>query len=84
MSRKLVGFKMIDKGIPRHDYEIVNAEDEIIGRVTSGTMAPTARIGVGLGYIKPEYSKQGTEIFIKVRNRNSKAEIFKPPFRNNI
>ena len=72
---------MQEKGIPRHGYDIVNENNEKIGTVTSGTMSPTAKIGIGLGYIKPEYAKLGTSIFIKVREKNLKAEVVKPPFR---
>jgi len=79
--RKLCGFHMLEKGIPRHGYDIVNENDEKIGVVTSGTMSPTAKIGVGLGYLKPEYAALGTQIFIKVRDKKLKAEIVKPPFR---
>lgn len=81
VSRKLCAFTLQDKGIPRNGYEIVNADDEVIGNVTSGTMSPTLKVGIGLGYVKPEYAKAGTEIFIKVRNRNLKAEVTKLPFR---
>lgn len=81
VPRKLISFELRDKGIPRHGYEIVNTEGEVIGNVTSGTMSPCLKIGIGMGYIKPEYSKVGTEIFIKVRNKNLKAEIVKAPFR---
>lgn len=81
VTRKLCGFQLQEKGIPRHGYEIVNENDEKIGYVTSGTISPTAKIGIGLGYVKPEYSKIGDEIYIKVRNKNLKAEIVKPPFR---
>lgn len=80
-TRKLVGFEMIDRGIPRHGYELCNAEGEKIGEVTSGTMSPTRKIGIGMGYVKPEYSKLGTEIYIDVRGRKLKAEVVKPPFR---
>lgn len=81
VSRKLCGFTMIDKGIPRHGYDILNDKGEKIGIVTSGTMSPTAKVGVGLGYIKPEYAQLGNSIYIKVRDKNLKAEIVKPPFR---
>lgn len=81
VSRKLCGFKMLEKGIPRHGYDIVNENNEKIGTVTSGTMSPTSKIGVGLGYVKPEYAKLGAPIFIKVREKNLKAEVVKPPFR---
>lgn len=81
VSRKLIGFQMQEKGIPRHGYDIVNDKDEKIGTVTSGTIAPTTKIGVGLGYVKPEYTAPGTPVFIKVREKNLKAEVVKPPFR---
>lgn len=81
LSRRLCGFTLLDRGIPRNGYEIVNADDEVIGNVTSGTMSPTLKVGIGLGYVKPEYAKAGTEIFIKVRNKNLKAEVTKLPFR---
>lgn len=80
-TRKLVGFEMIDRGIPRHGYDLCNAEGEKIGEVTSGTMSPTRKIGIGMGYVKPEYSKVGTDIYIDVRGRKLKAEVVKPPFR---
>jgi aminomethyltransferase len=79
-TRKLVGFKMIDKGIPRHDYEIKNEKGEVIGKVTSGTMSPVLSVGIGLGYVKSEYSKPGSEIFISIRNRDLKAAVQKTPF----
>lgn len=81
VSRKLCGFQLLERGIPRHGYDIVNDKDEKIGTVTSGTMSPTTKIGVGLGYIKPEYAALGTPIFIKIRDKNIKAEVVKPPFR---
>lgn len=80
-TRKLVGFEMIDRGIPRQHYTLVNAEGEQIGEVTSGTMSPTRKIGIGMGYVKPEYSKLGTEIYIDVRGRKLKAQVVRPPFR---
>ena len=80
-TRKLVGFEMIDRGIPRHGYELVNGEGEGIGVVTSGTMSPTRKIGIGMGYVKPEYAKVGTEICIDMRGRKLKAIVVKPPFR---
>ncbi|MDR1517025.1 MAG: glycine cleavage system aminomethyltransferase GcvT [Dysgonamonadaceae bacterium] len=83
IPRRLCGFTMIDRGIPRHGYEIVNAEGESIGHVTSGTMSPVLKVGIGLGYVQPEYAKAGTEIFIKIRERNLKAEVTKLPFRKN-
>ena len=79
--RKLVGFEMIDRGIPRHGYELQSMEGAPIGVVTSGTMSPTRKVGIGMGYVKPEYSKIGTEIFIDMRGRKLKAVVVKPPFR---
>lgn len=81
VTRRLCGFKMIDKGIPRHGYDIVDAEGNKIGVVTSGTMSPFLKIGIGLGYLQPELAKVGTEFFIQVRNRALKAEVIKLPFR---
>lgn len=80
--RKLVGFEMIDRGIPRHGYDIVNAEGEKIGVVTSGTMSPTRKIGIGMGYVRPEYSKVGTEFYLDVRGRKLKVQVVRPPFRH--
>lgn len=79
--RKLVGFEMIDRGIPRHGYELTTAEGDKIVVVTSGTMSPIRKIGIGMGYVKPEYSKIGTEICIDMRGRKLKAVVVKPPFR---
>lgn len=81
VSRKLCSFEMIDKGIPRHGYEIVDAEGNPIGVVTSGTMSPYLKKGIGMGYVKPGLAKVGSEIFIQIRNRNLKAQVIKGPFR---
>jgi len=83
VSRKLVGFEMIDKGIPRHGYELCDMEGNAIGVVTSGTMAPSLKIGIGTGYVQPTFAKIGTEIAIKVRERLLKAKVVKLPFRKN-
>lgn len=80
VKRKLVGFEMIDRGIPRHDYPIVDADGNTIGKVTSGTMSPSLKKGIGMGYVATEYSKLGSEIFIEVRGRKLKAVVVKPPF----
>ncbi len=80
IDKKLKGFKMIDKGIPRHGYEIIDENENIIGTVTSGTHSPVLKYGIGMGYIKTEYSKIGSTIYIKVRNRKLKAEVTKLPF----
>ena len=81
VSRKLVGFEMIDRGIPRHDYEIVNAEGNVIGKVTSGTQAPSLQKAIGLGYVAKEFSKEGSEIYIKIRDNKVKAHVVKFPFK---
>lgn len=80
VSQKLVGFEMIDRGIPRHDYEIVDADGNNIGKVTSGTQSPSLQKAIGLGYVKTGFAKEGTEIFIKIRDNAVKAKIVKPPF----
>jgi aminomethyltransferase len=80
VSRKLVGFEMIDRGIPRQHYEIVDAEGKNIGEVTSGTMGPAVKIGIGMGYVQTAFAKPDTEIFIKIRDKNLKAKIVKFPF----
>jgi aminomethyltransferase len=80
VAKKLVGFKMTEKGIPRHDYQLKNASGEVIGKVTSGTMSPVLGIGVGLGYVTAENSAPGTEIFVDIRGKAIRAEVAKPPF----
>ncbi|RYD80657.1 MAG: glycine cleavage system aminomethyltransferase GcvT [Sphingobacteriales bacterium] len=80
IQKKLVGFEMIERGIPRHDYEIADAEGNIIGKVTSGTQAPSLQKAIGMGYVAKEFSKEGTEIFINIRNTPIKAKIVKFPF----
>jgi len=81
--RKLVGFIMIDKGIPRHSYEIFNHNEESIGSVTSGTISPSMGIGFGMGYVASAYKSPGTEIQIGIRNRKLKARIVKMPILQN-
>lgn len=80
IKKRLRGFKMIDKGIPRHEYEITDADGKVIGNVTSGSISPKLGIGIGLGYIKYENSEIGNEIFISIRGKLLKAEIVKVPF----
>ena len=80
VDRKLVGFKMLEKGIPRSHYNVLNKSDDIIGEVTSGTMSPSLNVGLGLAYVKKEESKIGTEILIQVRKKMLKAIIVKVPF----
>ena len=81
VTRKLVAFELVDRGIPRHGYKLVNAEGEEIGEVTSGTMSPTRKIGIGMGYVAKAYSAIDSEIFIDVRGRKLKAKVVKAPFR---
>lgn len=80
VTKKLVGFEMVDKGIPRHDYEIADADGNLIGLVTSGTMSPSMKLGIGLGYVPTDFSAPDTEIFIVVRGKQLKARVVKPPF----
>lgn len=80
IKQKLVGFEMIDRGIPRHDYEIVDAAGNNIGRVTSGTQSPSLQKAIGMGYVKNEFAKEGSEIFINIRDNKVKAQVVKPPF----
>ena len=78
--RKLVGFEMIDRGIPRHDYPIKDVAGNTIGRVTSGTQSPSLNKGIGLGYVPTALSAPGTDIFVDVRGRALKAQVVKLPF----
>lgn len=80
LQRKLIGFEMIDRGIPRGHYELFDAEGKKLGDVTSGTQSPTLQKGIGLGYVPTSYSKPDTEIFVKVRDRFLKAKVIKLPF----
>lgn len=80
ISRKLIGFEMIDRGIPRHDYPIIDAEGTVIGKVTSGTQSPSLQKAIGMGYVTKEMAKEGTEIFIDIRNNKVKAKVVKFPF----
>lgn len=79
VKRKLVGFRMVDKGIPRHDYILRDAAGQEIGKVTSGTMSPLMSIGIGLGYVKAEHATPGSEIFVDVRGKMLKAMVHKLP-----
>lgn len=80
VERKLVGLKMIDRGIPRHGYTLANLEGEQIGHVTSGTMSPMLKVGIALGYVKSEYAAVGTTVAVVIRDRLLKAEVVKYPF----
>jgi aminomethyltransferase len=79
VTKKLVGFKMVDKGIPRHDYSIKDSAGTVIGKVTSGTMSPVLGIGIGLGYVTTANAAPGSDIYIDVRGRALKAQVSKLP-----
>lgn len=80
VSRKLVGFEMVDRGIPRHDYEIVDENGNNIGIVTSGTQAPSLGKAIGMGYVKTEFSAVDSEIYIIIRDKKIAAKVVKMPF----
>lgn len=80
VTKKLVGFEMIERGIPRHDYPIVSADGNEIGIVTSGTMSPSLSKGIGMGYVPTELSKPDSEIWVQIRNKKVKAKVVKMPF----
>ena len=81
VQKKLVGFKMEEKGIPRKAYDILNSDNEIIGKVTSGTMSPSLGIGIGLGYVNIEDANIDSEILIQIRKNIKRAKIVKTPFK---
>jgi aminomethyltransferase len=81
-TRRLKGFVMIDRGIPRQHYEVVDANGNLIGEVTSGTMSPMMKQGIGMAYLAKGYWKPGTEIFIRIRNKDLKAEVVNLPIYN--
>jgi aminomethyltransferase len=80
VARKLVGFLMDGPGIPRGHYELVNEAGEKIGDVTSGTQSPSLSKGIGLGYVKTEFSKPGSQVFVQIRGKNQPATVVKLPF----
>ena len=80
ITRKLVAFELVDKGVPRHDYPVVDAEGNVIGKVTSGAPSPMKKVGIGLAYVAKPYFKIGSDIFIQVRNKNLAAKVVKAPF----
>ncbi|MGN0187095.1 MAG: glycine cleavage system aminomethyltransferase GcvT [Paludibacteraceae bacterium] len=81
VTRKLVGFELLERGIPRAHYDLVDSQGNNIGFVTSGTMSPTRKIGIGMGYVRIEFAKVGTEIAVQIRNKAVKAVVVKMPFR---
>ena len=78
--KKLVAFELLERGIPRKDYLICNSNDDVVGSVTSGTMSPSLKKAIGMGYVVTELSKVGTEVFIQIRNKNIKAKVVRLPF----
>jgi aminomethyltransferase len=80
VARKLVGFEMIERGIPRHDYEICDAQGNIVGIVTSGTQSPSLGIAIGMGYVPTALATVDSEIYIRIRNKDIKAKVVKMPF----
>ena len=80
VSKRLRGFMLLERGIPRHNYEIANSEGVVIGKVTSGTMSPVLNKGIGLGYLDIDYSAFGTVVYIMVRNKKIPAEVVRMPF----
>ena len=80
IKRKLVGFEMLEKGIPRHDYQVLDAQGNVIGKVTSGTQAPSLHKAIGMAYVDIGNAAPGTEIFISIRNTGVKANVVKMPF----
>jgi aminomethyltransferase len=80
LKRKLVAFELTEKGIPRRGYDIVDSNENAIGKVTSGTMSPSLKKGIGLGYVSPDFAEFGTTIYIKVRKKKNAAKVVKLPF----
>jgi aminomethyltransferase len=80
VKRKLVGLEIIDRGIARKDYPIVDSDGKEIGIVTSGTMSPTLKKAIAMGYVATEFSEIGTEVFVQVRNKQIKAKVVQMPF----
>lgn len=80
VTQKLVGLEMTERGIPRHDYPIVDKDGNVIGRVTSGTQSPSLGKAIGLGYVSTAFTAPGTTVFIRIRDKNVAAQISKVPF----
>jgi aminomethyltransferase len=80
VKNKLIAFELLDRGIPRKDYLIKNSNGNTIGRVTSGTMGPSVKKAIGMGYVKKEFSQEGQEIYLEIRNKLIAAKISKAPF----
>ena len=80
VEKKLAGFEMTERGIPRHDYPIVDKDGNTIGKVTSGTQSPSLGKAIGLGYVPTASASPGTEIFIRIRDKDIAAKVSKIPF----
>ncbi|RQG98140.1 glycine cleavage system aminomethyltransferase GcvT [Natrarchaeobius oligotrophus] len=80
VEEKLVGFQLIDRGVPRHGYDVTNTDDRVVGTVTSGTMSPTLEQAIGLGYVPIEYAEPGTTLRVVVRGQSKKARVEPTPF----
>lgn len=80
ITKKLVGFELTERGIPRHGYALEDRDGNPIGRVTSGTQSPSLNKAIGLGYVKKEFSAPGTEVFVNIRDKKIKAQTCKLPF----
>ena len=80
LTKKLVGFEMIDRGIARHDHEIMDSNGKLIGKVTSGTQSPSLGKAIGMGYVATDFASIGSEIYISIRNASLKAKVVKMPF----
>ena len=80
VTKKLVGFEMQERAVPRHDYEIVDAAGNVIGIVTSGTMSPSMNKGIGLGYVSAAFSGVDSDIYIRIRKNDVPAKVVKLPF----
>ncbi len=80
LKKRLVGFELLERGIPRQHYPILDQEGKVIGEVTSGTMSPMLNKGIGLGYVEVDYAKKETEIRIGIRNKQVQARVIRPPF----
>lgn len=80
VERKLIAFEMQERAVPRHDYEIVDKDGIVIGKVTSGTMAPSLNKGIGLGYVTTNFSTVDSDIYIRIRKNDVAAKVVKLPF----
>lgn len=81
IDQKLVGFELLERGIPRHGYPVLSADGTVIGRVTSGTQSPSLQKPIGMGYVQTAFAREGSEIYIGIRNQNVRARVVKVPFK---